>query len=467
MMMQITEENKAAVLEKLKQGTVDDATISGENLVETIMKKMLDMGIIGEFRHIVPDKRASNASIPLSVLWTLAITAKMKVKTSMSDIPYAIEDAALLARLGWNLSDRAGGIGNGLMDEGEFRHLFGKYTNQEIVDGYNRCVQEHILPRAEIGCTIHLLDCTKLTVKLGNTRYEGSTVVKDEEGAKRGYKLATLRGIVGDGGVIEEICFGTITEHDLAVSRDMLLTSPMLKPGDLIINDRGFLSRDVMNTLKRERQIDTYVPLKKNMAAYDEAVRLVRMPETVWHTHPNKKRENQRIAFVSDVGPMWESDKPEEDVPINGCVVHDRKDDEYYVFVTTDTEKTARQIILAYEMRPEIEEDYRQLKDFWCVEDFKSTKLTLITFHIVATLLGYLLFQLYVACGEGKQYAGKSLPVILKNYDFHKRKEHEKVSMIVFAGSNFGIFPFLEFINLYAMLPETIKINLQGVLAYV
>jgi uncharacterized protein with PQ loop repeat len=59
------------------------------------------------------------------------------------------------------------------------------------------------------------------------------------------------------------------------------------------------------------------------------------------------------------------------------------------------------------------------------------------------------------------------LPVILKNYDFHKRKEHEKVSMIVFVGSNFGIFPFLEFINLYAMLPETIKINLQGVLAYV
>ena len=117
MMMQITEENKAAVLEKLKQGRVDDAMISGENFVETIMKKMLEMGIIGEFGHIVPDKRASNASIPLHLLWTPAITAKMKVKTSMSDIPYAIEDAALLAQLGWNLrSDWAGGVGNGLVD---------------------------------------------------------------------------------------------------------------------------------------------------------------------------------------------------------------------------------------------------------------------------------------------------------------------------------------------------------------
>jgi hypothetical protein len=50
---------------------------------------------------------------------------------------------------------------------------------------------------------------------------------------------------------------------------------------------------------------------------------------------------------------------PQENVPINSCVVWDEKEGEYYVFVTTDTEKTARQIILAYEMRPEIEEDFR------------------------------------------------------------------------------------------------------------
>ena len=159
------------------------------------------MGIIGELGHIVSDKRASNASIPPHVLRTLAITAKMKVKTSVSGIPYAIEYAALPARLGWNLSDRAGGIGNGLMDEGGFRRLFGNYTKKELVDGYNTSVQQRILPKAGIGCTVHLPDCTRLTVKLSNTRYGGSTVVKDEAGAKRGYKPATLRGIAGDGGV--------------------------------------------------------------------------------------------------------------------------------------------------------------------------------------------------------------------------------------------------------------------------
>jgi hypothetical protein len=466
-MMRLTQANKAAVLEKLKQGRIDGAGMCGENFVETIVKKMLEMGITEGFGQLVRDKRAANARIPMSLLWTLAITAKMKVRTSMSDIPYAIEDGELLAKMGWNLSESGEGIGSGLMDEGEFRHLFGDYSREDLIGGYNECVQRHILPKADIRSAVHLLDCTKITVKLSNQHYEGSTVVKDEEGAQRGYKLATLRGIVGDGGVIEEIRFGTITEHDIGLSRQMILESPMLKAGEVLINDRGFLSREILNRLKRERGVDSYVPLKKNMIAYDEALRVALMPETVWTQHPNKRRKAQRIAFVSDLGPMWVSEKPEQDVPVNGCVVWDTKAQEYYVFITTDTRKTARQIIMAYEMRPEIEEDYRQLKDFWCLQDFKSTKLCLITFHIVATLLGYLMFQLYVATDEGKAYAGKSLPVILKKYDFIKRKEKRPKSLILFAGPNFAIFPFLAFIDLYAALPQNIRTKLQRSLSYV
>jgi hypothetical protein len=258
-----------------------------------------------------------------------------------------------------------------------------------------------------------------------------------------------------------------MSEHDLSLSRDMLVNSPQLKPGDVLINDRGFISRDIINELKSGRGVDTYVPLKKSMDAYDDAVRIAKLAKTRWNNHPNKKRKTQKIAFVSDLGPMWESDAPENDVPLNGCVVHDAKDGEYYVFVTTDTGKTARQIILAYEMRPEIEEDYRQLKDFWHMEDFKSTALCLITFHIICTLLGYLLFQLYVGTDEGEKYSGKSLPVILKNYNFQKRREQKPRPLIIFAGPYFGIFPFLEFITLYASLPQTIRSELDAVLSSV
>lgn len=68
------------------------------------------------------------------------------------------------------------------------------------------------------------------------------------------------------------------------------------------------------------------------------------------------------------------------------------------------------------EQRAEIEEHYRQLKDFWKLEDFKSTKYIMILFHIAMTLIGYLYYQIYKEMEEGTEYRGKTLPVILKNY---------------------------------------------------
>jgi hypothetical protein len=158
---------------------------------------------------------------------------------------------------------------------------------------------------------------------------------------------------------------------------------------------------------------------------------------------------------------MGESERPEEDVPINSCVVWDEKEGEHYVFVTTDTEKTARHIILAYEMWPEIEEDYRQLKDF------KSTKLSLIAFHMVCTLLGYLLFQLYVGSEEGERWAGQSLPVIVKTWERKRGSPTPPSWVIVYSGESFGIFAFLEFIQLYAALPVDIRLRLDGILSLV
>lgn len=101
---------------------------------------------------------------------------------------------------------------------------------------------------------------------------------------------------------------------------------------------------------------------------------------------------------------------------LNACVVHNTKDDEYFVFVTTDLSKSAKQIVQTYELRPEIEEDFRQLKDFWKLEDFKSTKYAFVLFHIVRVLIGYLYFQVFKTLDGNEKFQRKSLPVLLKNY---------------------------------------------------
>jgi hypothetical protein len=459
-MIQIAQENKEKVLAAIQQGRIDAADVSQPNFIDGIMLKMQELGVVGEMCHIIEDKRTPNAVIPLEFIWVLSIAAKMKIHTSLTDIPYAIMDAEVLSSLGYALWDTDRDLEKGLMTEGAIRHMLGKYEQNELITGYNHCVQCRILPKMDIEANVHILDCTKLEVELTNENYEDSSVVKEDGVAQRGYKLATLRGITGDSGVIEDTRFGTMKDHDLELSRDMILNSLMLKPKDSLINDRGFLSREVLNELKSRREVDTYIPLRKNMIAHQDAAAIA-MAENNWKPHPNKKRKFQKIAFVPEIGSMWQSDNPENDVPLNACVVWDAKDNEYYVFVTTDTTKTAKQIIQTYELRPEIEEDYRQLKDFWKIEDFKSTKINVIAFHIICTLLGYLMFQLYIGTEEGAHWSGKSLPVIMKKYIPPEKPK----AVIIYTGQYFAVFPFLEFLHLYASLNVAARSRLDVILS--
>jgi hypothetical protein len=307
------------------------------------------------------------------------------------------------------------------------------------------------MPKLELKPDIHILDCTKLAVCFKNEKYEGSAVALDSDNKLgRGYKLATIRGVTGDDqmGIIEDIRFGSMEVHDLKLSEDMLYNSPVLKHGDILINDRGFISRDMMNYLKNKRGVDTYIPLKCNMNTYEMAVSTAKM-EKNWMPHPNKNRKSQRIAFVPNLGAFWRSDDPESDVDINACVVWDteakEKEKEYFVFVTTDLTKSAKQIVQTYEIRPEVEEQFRQLKDFWEIQSFKSTKLNFISYHITSTLYGYLFYQLYMMFPEGEKYYRKCLPVVLKNYI------PEPLNYLVFyAGDYFAVLSIIEFAQIYA-----------------
>jgi len=158
------------------------------------------------------------------------------------------------------------------------------------------------------------------------------------------------------------------------------------------------------NYLKTVRKADTCIPARENMAICQDAVKLA-TASGKWQKHPNRRRKEQDIQLVTDPDPLWESGEP-KDVPINACVVHDKKADNYFVFMTTDTSRTARQIINTYGLRPEIEEDFRQMKDFWKPEDFKSTKYNYITYHIIMTLVGYLYFQIYKTWTKEKDIQG-------------------------------------------------------------
>ena len=452
-MIRISREEKQDVLRRIREGKISAAVLSSSSLIDDIILAMHRNKVIDCLKQGFKDKRADNTTVPFDLVFALAIAAKMKVNTSLTDIPFALTDHRTISELGYSLWGTERDIKEGLMTEGEIRFLVGKYSANELIDAYNHTIQEHIFPKKSMKANIHILDCTVLEVNPKNENYEQSGMFC----GKRGYKLSTIRGIIDGSGIIEEILLGPMNVHDLELSRNMLLSSKVFNPGDILINDKGFLSRDIINTMKLSRGVDVYVPIRENMDAHKMAVEIAKATGK-WSKHP--KRGMQAITLVTDIGVYWRSQTPLHDVPINACVVWDQESNQYFTFVTTDLSKSASQIIMTYELRPEIEEDYRQLKDFWKIEDFKSTKIHIIAFHIVCVLLGYLFFQLFTMMPEGIKLAGKSLPVVLKNY-----QQTLSAHIVVYAGEVFGVLTIPEMMKIYASCPHHIQRALDSALS--
>ena len=316
-MLTICKNNKEEIKKIVERKNLRDIVISNSDLIDDIMLSMCYDGVIDCLANGFSDKRRHNSYVPLKLIIAMSIAAKMKIHTSLTDIPTAIQDHRVLAEIGYNLinDDK-----EDFFTEGTIRYLLSKYTNESLIDYYNSVLQNHIIPLKDIRPNIHILDCTKIAVNFDNQNYETSTVATDRKGDKmRGYKLSSLRGLYNNTGIIEEIRFGTASVHDLAMSEEMLKTTKCFNRGDILINDRGFLSRELINYLKVERGVDTYVPLRKNMFAFIEAINVAKTAND-WTAHPNKRIVGQKIAYVPNVV-GWDSAEDANDVPINACVV--------------------------------------------------------------------------------------------------------------------------------------------------
>lgn len=449
-MLKVCKVNNSKALNQIKDNVLDGIVMSNSNLIDDIILSMKHEGIL-DMLDIGDDKRYHNVLIPFNIIMALAITAKMKAKTSMTDMPHAITDGKTLAELGYNLIGKE--LNKGLLSEGTIRHLLGKWNSDDWISYYNNTVQNHIMRKQNIQPNLHILDCTNIRVNLNNENYENATVAIDKDKTPmRGYKLSTIRGIVEDSGTIEDIRFGTVKTHAFKLSEEMLKTTPCFHEGDILLNDSGFLSRDMINYLKTVRKVDTYIPLRKNMDIYNVAVASAEIDDN-WQTHPTRK--NQMIAHITNLGEYWKSENPSDDVDINASVVWFQDTQSYAVFVTTDMTKSAKDIIKTYQLRPEIEEDYRQLKDFWKMEDFKSTKYDVITFHIVNILLGYLFYQLYLFTNDGQKYIGESLPIILKNYQSQFTNY-----ITMYSGEYCAVLTLKEFMEFFDRCNDELKITI-------
>ena len=280
-------------------------------------------------------------------------------------------------------------------------------------------------------------------------------MVKNDDGTyARGYKLATVRTLLDSAGLLTQVALSAIQIHDVALCRPLLAQAPVLRPGDLLLEDRGFIDGATLSELKRTRKVDVIIPLKANMLAAQEAIQLAEMAAK-WEAHPS--RAEQCIAWGHGVEHMW----PECHVPLNACVIRfwhkKKKRIDHIVLVTTDQELSAAWIVRHYEERPEIEQDYEQMKSGgWQLKKLSSTRYSEIVFYVLTVVLSYSLYHLFANTQAGARFADKTRQAIA-----FEQLRTQRTHIIVYAGGYFEIFETLRFVQLVLQLPATVQEQLH------
>jgi hypothetical protein len=139
-------------------------------------------------------------------------------------------------------------------------------------------------------------------------------------------------------------------------------------------------------------------------------------------------------------------------VPLNACVIRywqeKKKQDDYIVLVTTDQTLNAKWIIRHYEERPEIEQDYEQMKSGgWHLKKLSSTRYSEIVFYILSVVLSYSLYHLFANTQAGGRFADKTREALAFE-QLRRRRTH----VIVYARGYFEIFETLSFVQLVLKL---------------
>jgi hypothetical protein len=447
-------ENPEAVLDALRQGWVDYLGLAGDHVTDEHVRYALQSGLLAEVAAAFPDPRL-DPEIPLVVLLTASVAGAFQGEYALSQTGCALHSPALLAELGLNVAWLTPGAGlsrRGTQEEALFhgdvlRKLLlqvaacdraaGRQPGASLLGWWNSTVGPAFLRLMGGGTGAWIRDVTQLLVNLNNARYEGSEVATEEGKApQRGYKLGLLSTLLDTGRLLVQVAWDGLRTGELPLTAAFVQAGTPMAAGDNLRQDRGLLDGAEITVLKRDLGIDVICPLKSNMAAYRMAVQLAEGNSHRWQPHPTRRR--QEIQKVTDIAADWESCE----VEINSAVVREwdpkKEAYEYFVFATTDLERSGRGIIRDYESRSECEEDHRQTKGpDWELDEYLSTKLVEILYHVLVVLFAYNLCQVYAQTEAGERYLGQTKRAR------RRAGRRRGLQVVAVAGSEYAVFDWL------------------------
>lgn len=477
-------ENKIKVLNDLKEGHVDYLELSHWTFQDKFFAFLLGLRFFEICGASYPSPRKKEE---VAIWFLLASKVQMKLSTtsSFNRLPGILRSGAVLSRVKFNVGGVNGGFNNknkkertSAVHHDTARKFFKDTDPAEQRTWHNKDVQKFI--RRNRGFDQHgifVLDQTHVVVPENKNYKDAVRMPVDEHGQlidmsrlseeqKKAvkyhpcYALSELLHVSKNKGsfIFAGYQWGAGNQDELKQGRPLVddfveaVGKGVMK---LVITDRGYISGEFITHVKKDLAADVLMPLRKNMEALTDPIRLAK--KSKWTRYKSYEKYGisyiEEVTVIKEVG-IW--DKCE--VPLHVSIMKVTGSDgseRQWGLSTTFEPNNAKEAFELYELRTQIEERHRQIKNFWNIGKFSSPEGSLIEAHVMFTLLTYSLVQLYL---ENKHLKG------LANKTITSLQEEERTGMnscVVYSGDYFGVFNLDEYTEIIVDLKEEARLRLQ------
>ena len=482
----IYEENRIKVLNALKDGRIDYLDLADWTFQDRFFAFLLGLRFFEICGASYPTPRKKE-EVALWFLLACKVQMKLYTTAAFDELPGILRSGAVLSRVKFNVGGSNGGFNNKNKKDracpvhhDTARKFYKDTAPGEMRHWHNTDVQRFI--RHNRGFDKHgifLLDQTHLVVPENANYKDAVRMPVDEHG-----QLIDMSGMTAEQkkAVRYHPCYA-LSEllHIGKDERSFIFAGYQLGPGNvdeleqglplvtdfvgavgkgvmkLLIADRGLISGAFVTQVKSELGSDVLMPLRSNMDALTDPVRIAEAFGYKWTKYDEYSKYGvkylEEVTVVGEVK-IWKGCEVALYVSLmritgsDGSVRH-------WGLSSTFEPKTAREAFDLYALRTQIEERHRQIKNFWRINKFTSPDGALVEAHVLFTLLTYSLVQLYLNKNHLTAIANKTIQSL-------RSEEQMGInSVIVYSGAYFAVFDLQDYTEIIIDLNEEARSRLQ------
>lgn len=482
----IYEENKIKVINDLKDGRVDYLDLADWSFQDKFFAFLLGIRFFEICGASYPTPRKKEE---VALWFLLACKVQMKIHTTScyEQLPGILRSGAVLSRVKFNVGGENGGFNNknkkertSAVHHDTLRKFFKDTKPEELKNWHNKDIQKFI--RKNRGFDKHgifILDQTHIVVPENENYKDAVRMPVDEHGQlidmsnmteeqKKGVKYHpcyALSDLIHIGKDDQSFIFAGYQwgpgNTDELVQGEPLVKDFVEAVGKgvmkLLIVDRGYINGEFISMVKLDLGSEVLIPLRSNMDVLTDATRIAESYNYKWTKYDEYTKHEIRyveeVTVVADVD-LWDGCE----VPLYISVMRIRGSDgsvKYWGLASTFKPKNAKEAFELYELRTQVEERHRQIKNFWKINKFSSPHKSLIEAHVMFTLLTYSLVQLYLNKKHLNELANKTISSL-------KREEQMgENSVIVYSGRYFAVFDLDDYTEIIVDLKQEARLRLK------